>query len=46
MSKYLKYLQDKVIIVTGAASGFGKLISESVPPVGRRSSAWTSASKT
>src|SRR5258708_30213014 len=23
-----KYLQDKVIIVTGAASGFGKLISE------------------
>jgi NADP-dependent 3-hydroxy acid dehydrogenase YdfG len=28
MSKYLKYLKDKVIIVTGAASGFGKLISE------------------
>src|ERR1700743_1837304 len=23
-----KYLQDRVIIVTGAASGFGKLISE------------------
>jgi len=23
-----KYLKDKVIIVTGAASGFGRLISE------------------
>ena len=28
MSEYLKYVKDKVIIVTGAASGFGKLISE------------------
>jgi NADP-dependent 3-hydroxy acid dehydrogenase YdfG len=28
MSKYLKYIKDKVIIVTGAASGFGRLISE------------------
>jgi NADP-dependent 3-hydroxy acid dehydrogenase YdfG len=28
MSQDLKYLKDKVIIVTGAASGFGKLISE------------------
>ncbi len=28
MSKYVKYLNNKVIIVTGAASGFGKLISE------------------
>jgi NADP-dependent 3-hydroxy acid dehydrogenase YdfG len=28
MSKHLKYVKDKVIIVTGAASGFGKLISE------------------
>ena len=28
MSEYLKYVKEKVIIVTGAASGFGKLISE------------------
>jgi NADP-dependent 3-hydroxy acid dehydrogenase YdfG len=28
MSQYSKYLKDKVIIVTGAGSGFGKLISE------------------
>jgi NADP-dependent 3-hydroxy acid dehydrogenase YdfG len=28
MSEHLKYVKDKVIIVTGAASGFGKLISE------------------
>jgi NADP-dependent 3-hydroxy acid dehydrogenase YdfG len=28
MSKHLKYVKDKVIIVTGAASGFGRLISE------------------
>ena len=28
MSRYLKYVKEKVIIVTGAASGFGKLISE------------------
>jgi NADP-dependent 3-hydroxy acid dehydrogenase YdfG len=28
MAEYLKYLKDKIIIVTGAASGFGKLISE------------------
>jgi NADP-dependent 3-hydroxy acid dehydrogenase YdfG len=28
MSQYLKYVKDRVIIVTGAASGFGKLISE------------------
>jgi NADP-dependent 3-hydroxy acid dehydrogenase YdfG len=28
MSQYLKYVKEKVIIVTGAASGFGKLISE------------------
>jgi NADP-dependent 3-hydroxy acid dehydrogenase YdfG len=28
MSEYLKYVKEKVIIVTGAASGFGRLISE------------------
>jgi NADP-dependent 3-hydroxy acid dehydrogenase YdfG len=28
MAEYLKYVKEKVIIVTGAASGFGKLISE------------------
>jgi NADP-dependent 3-hydroxy acid dehydrogenase YdfG len=28
MSQYSKYLKDKVIMVTGAGSGFGKLISE------------------
>jgi NADP-dependent 3-hydroxy acid dehydrogenase YdfG len=28
MSQYLKYVKDRVVIVTGAASGFGKLISE------------------
>jgi len=28
MSQYLRYIENKVIIVTGAASGFGKLISE------------------
>jgi NADP-dependent 3-hydroxy acid dehydrogenase YdfG len=28
MAEHLKYVKDKVIIVTGAASGFGKLISE------------------
>jgi NADP-dependent 3-hydroxy acid dehydrogenase YdfG len=28
MSQDLKYIKDKVIIVTGAGSGFGKLISE------------------
>jgi NADP-dependent 3-hydroxy acid dehydrogenase YdfG len=28
MAEYLKYVKEKVIIVTGAASGFGRLISE------------------
>ncbi len=28
MSQSVKYLKNKVIIVTGAASGFGRLISE------------------
>jgi len=28
MAEHLKYVKEKVIIVTGAASGFGKLISE------------------
>jgi NADP-dependent 3-hydroxy acid dehydrogenase YdfG len=28
MAEYLEYVKEKVIIVTGAASGFGKLISE------------------
>jgi NADP-dependent 3-hydroxy acid dehydrogenase YdfG len=28
MSEHLKYVKEKVIIVTGAASGFGRLISE------------------
>jgi NADP-dependent 3-hydroxy acid dehydrogenase YdfG len=36
MSEYLKYVKEKVIIVTGAASGFGKLISEKCAAGGAR----------
>jgi NADP-dependent 3-hydroxy acid dehydrogenase YdfG len=36
MSRDLKYVKNKVIIVTGAASGFGKLISEKCASAGAK----------
>ena len=40
-----QYLKDKVIIVTGAASGFGKLISEKCAAGGAKVVGLTSAPK-